>query len=205
MLLLSFTLMFLIKKYKKPVFNPKGINKIIKILTFSDILMIGSFGLVAPIFAVFITDSIQGGNLGTVGIASTIYLLTKSVFQLFAAHIADGIKGEKDDFWAMFISSIIISLIPLLYLIISNTHELFIVQFIYGIAAAFSFPSWMAIFTRHIDKNSEAREWGIYYTLIDLSAAATAGIGGIVAYNFGFKPLFIIVSAIGLVLSLIHI
>jgi len=191
--------MILDKKTVKSFFRLSNINSVIKFLTLSDILLIGSFGLIAPIFAVFVTDSLVDGSLEVVGIASTVYLLTKSVFQLLAAAIADKIKGEKDDFWVMIVSSIIMSLIPLLYLAISTAWHLYIVQFIYGLAAAFSYPAWMAIFTRHIDKNSEGREWGVYYTLTDLAAAGTAAIGGVVAYHFGFAPLFVTVSIVSLI------
>jgi len=65
---------------------------------------------------------------------------------------------------------------------------------LYGIAAALTFPSWMAIFTRHMDHNREGIEWGMYYTMIDLSAACAATIGGFVAVKFGFIPLFMMVS-----------
>src|SRR4030042_4678138 len=97
--------MHLSRKNFKQYLALKGISKVIKILTMSDILMMGGFGLLSPIFAVFITDTIQGGNVEVVGIATTIYLLTKSLCQLFAAEIIDKIKGERDDFWSMFIGS----------------------------------------------------------------------------------------------------
>lgn len=186
------------RKNIRSYFNLNKINKIIKILTFSDILLIGGFGLIAPIFAVFVTDNLSDGSVAVVGIASTVYLLTKSVGQLFAAEIVDRIKGERDDFWAVLISTAGISLVPLLYIFVDSSVELYIVQFIYGIAAAFSFPSWMALFTRHIDHNQEGREWGLYYTLTDLAGAAAAAIGGFIAARLGFTPLFIIVSAISI-------
>jgi len=98
--------MHLSRKNFKNYLALKGISRVIKILTLSDILMMGGFGLVSPIFAVFITDTISGGTLGVAGIAITIYLLTKSIGQLFAAEIIDKIKGEMDDFWSVSIGSI---------------------------------------------------------------------------------------------------
>ncbi|MFH1522887.1 MAG: MFS transporter [Patescibacteria group bacterium] len=175
-------------------FNLRKINKVIRFLTISDILIVSGLGLVAPIFAVFITESIKGGTLEVIGIASAVYLLTKSLGQIPIASIIDKSKGKKDDFWAMFIGSVIFSIVPLFYLVISSPIELYIVQFFYGLSAAIIFPSWMAIFTRHIDKKHEAIEWGVYQTLADLGSAGAALLGGFLAFRFGFTSLFIIVS-----------
>jgi MFS family permease len=189
--------MFFSRRNLKTYLALKGINRVIKTLVFSDVLIMGSIGLVAPIFAVFITENIQGGTIEVVGIAATIYLLVKSVGQLIAAEIIDRIKGERDDFMAMFYGSMFISLIYLAYIFVRTPMQLYLIQFVLGMAAAFAFPSWLAIFTRHIDKNFEGREWGIYHTLIDLVSAATAGIGGAIAYNFGFKYLFALIAIFG--------
>jgi len=175
-------------------FSVKKINSVIRFLTLSDILIVGGFGLVLPIFAVYITESINGGTVEVIGIAMTIYLLTKSLGQIPVASIIDKIKGENDDFLVMFIGSIFYALIPLAYVFIKTPIELYIIQFFYGLSAAFVFPSWMAIFTRHIDKEHEGVEWGVYQTMVDLGSAVTASLGGLIAYRFGFNMLFIIVS-----------
>lgn len=184
------------KKRRKPLgyFSLKKINPVIRYLTISDILVIGGFGLILPIFAVFITESIKGGTVEVVGIAMAIYLITKSLGQIPVAGIIDKIKGERDDFWVMFIPSVLYSLVPLLYLTIDTPEGLYLVQFIYGLAAAAVFPAWMAIFTRHIDKEHEGVEWGVYQTLVDLGSAAAASLGGFIAFRFGFEYLFLVVS-----------
>ncbi|MBL7078156.1 MFS transporter [Candidatus Shapirobacteria bacterium] len=169
-------------------------NQIIKTLTISDVFILSGFGLISPIFAIFLTDNIQGGNIEVAGIASMIYFLTKSLGQLPVAQIVDRIRGERDDFWAMVVGSLVTSLVPLLYLIARAPLEVYLIQFIYGLAQAFTFPSWMAIFTRHIEPTQEGTEWGIYFTLTDLTGAGAAAIGGIIAQNLGFAPLFVIVS-----------
>jgi len=181
----------------------KGINRVIKTLIFSDLLMMGSFGLIVPVFAVFITDFISGGTVEVVGIASTVYLLTKSLGQLLAAELIDRIKGERDDFLSMVIGSVVMCSSYLLYLLVHTPMQLYIVQFIIGLATAFTFPSWMAIYTRHIDSDKEGKEWGMYFTLTDLAGAGTAAIGGVIAYNLGFKPLFVIVAGFGIISSLL--
>jgi len=180
----------------------RKINSVIRFLTLSDIFLLGAFGLIAPVFAVFVIGNINMGTVEVVGIAEGIYLLTRSVGQIPFAALIDRIKGEKDDYWALFIGSLAFSAIPLFYLIISEPWHLYVLQFFYGLASAATYPSWYAIFTRHIDKNHEGVEWGVYQTLVDFSMAATASIGGFIAYRYGFSQLFILVSIVSVIGSL---
>lgn len=172
----------------------KKINPVIRIITASDLITISSFGLLSPIFAVFIVDSIEGGSVAVVGFASAAYLISKSIFQIPVAIVADRIKGEKDDFWFLLIGSIIFSVVPLGYIFISLPWQLYLVQFIYGAAAAATIPTGEAIFSRHLDKDKEAIEHGIYGTLIDLAGAVMASLGGFFAFYFGFDFIFILIS-----------
>ena len=82
------------KKKKK---KRKRINKVVKIMIFSDLFLNSGWGLIGPILAIFIINNVQGGNAMVVGIAVGIYLLTKSVLQIPIAHYLDLNHGEKDD------------------------------------------------------------------------------------------------------------
>lgn len=177
----------------------KNINPVIRFLIISDVAIVGAAGLLGPIFALFVDNYIVGANEAIVGIAMGIYLLTKSIMQIPVAYYIDKIRGEKDDFWLMYIFSAVIALLPLSYLFISTPTHLFIVQFLLGLFSAFTFPTFMAIFTRHIDRKKEGTEWGVYYTLVDLTSAAMAIVGGYVASSFGFRSLIILVVIISFI------
>lgn len=174
----------------------RDINPVIRMLIISDAVLMGAAGLLGPIFALFISNFIMGGNAAVAGIAASVYLFTKSIAQIPVAHFIDKIRGEKDDFWLMFIFMIMLSFTPLSYLFISTPLQLYVVQFFLGIFAACTFPAYMAMFTRHIDKEKEGTEWGIYFTLIDLMSAAFAAIGGYIASTSGFHTLIILVSLV---------
>ncbi len=161
--------------------------------------VVGAVGMVAPIFALFIEDYIVGGNEAVAGIAMAVYLLSRSVLQIPIAVVIDKIKGEKDDFSLMIIFSILSSIIPLLYLLINQPWQLYVIQFFLGVATAVTYPTYMAIFTRHIDKNREGTEWGIYYTLVDVSSAVLAAIGGYLAVELGFHVLITVMVGIAFI------
>lgn len=181
----------------------QDINPVIRFLIISDTVFVGAAGLLGPIFALFIEDFIQGGNEAVAGLAAGIYLFTKSILQIPIAHFIDKVRGEKDDFWLMFVCTIMISLIPLLYLVINTPYQLYAVQFLLGVFTAFTFPTYMAIFTRHIDKKKEGTEWGMYFTLTDLVSAAFAAVGGYLAATQGFPVLIIAVVTISVLGSLL--
>jgi DHA1 family quinolone resistance protein-like MFS transporter len=157
-------------------------------------MVMGGFGFILPIFAVFITGRIDGGTVEVVGLAEGIYLFTRSIMQIPFGYLIDRIKGEKDDFWVMFVGTLLLSLIPIFYIFCDTPIKLYAVQFLYGLVGAATFPTWLAIFTRHIDKNREGLEWGVYQTLSGVSAAVFSALGGFVAFKYGFNALFITVS-----------
>lgn len=191
-------------KQKKPKYHfIKDFNPVIRFLIISDVVLIGAGGLLGPIFALFVEDFIIGGNEVVAGLAAAIFLFTKSIFQIPVANFIDKIKGEKDDFWLMFIFTLLASVIPLLYLIINTPLHLYIVQFLLGLFIAFTFPTYMAIFTRHIDKSKEGTEWGMYFTLTDLTSAALAAVGGYMAVYSGFHILILTVVFVSIIGTLL--
>jgi len=181
----------------------QDINPVVRFLILSDTILIGAAGLLGPIFALFVEDFIVGGNVAVAGIAAGVYLFSRSILQIPIAHFLDRIRGERDDFWLLFIFSILFASVPLFYLIINTPFQLYLVQFVLGFFTAFTFPAFMAIFTRHIDKGKEGTEWGIYFTLTDITSAALAVVGGYVAASSGFYTLIVIVVFASLVGSLL--
>lgn len=175
-------------------------SPVVRLLIISDVILIGAMQLLAPIFALFIIDRIPGANAAVVGASATVYLIAKSVAQIPAAALLDRIKGERDDYLALVASSVVGGLVPLLYLLVTTPLELYLVQFLLGLTAAFAYPSYVAIFTRHIDREREATEWGVRFTLTDLSAAVGASLGGLVAVTAGFAAViygFVALNVLG--------
>lgn len=180
---------------KYPYLIPlKKMNPIIRFFTVSDMFICGGLGLITPIFAIYITQTIPGGTLEVVGIAASIFLITKSLLQIIMGSIIDKIKGEKDDFILLISGVVLYTAVPLLYLLVKTPFELYMVQCIYGVAAALAFPTWMAIFTKNIDKEREGIEWSGYATLVEIIMAISATVGGYISYHYGFKYIFIFAS-----------
>lgn len=179
------------------------INPVIRALIASDILILSAFGLLAPIFAVFLLENIQGGSAEMVGFAAMIWLFSRAIFQIPIAIFIDRRTGERDDFWINFGGSVGMSLIPLAYLFASLPIHIYLIQAVFGFFHALTFPSWKAIFTRHIDPHREGLEWAVFDTTTDLGMALAAATGGVVAVTLGFRALFIFVSLFSLLGTLL--
>jgi len=157
------------------------------------------WGLVNPILAVFVADQIVGGDVKLVGLSMTVYFMVKSFLQIPVAKWIDGGKGERDDFWVMITGSLLISLSAFLFMWAKLPWHVYVIQMVNGLGGALSYPPWLAIFTRHIDKNKEAFEWSLYYTAVDLGAALAAGLGGFLAVFIGYRFLFCLVGIVSLI------
>ncbi len=174
-------------------------NKLIKFMIYSDLIFQTGWGLINPIIAVFITDQITGADVAVVGIAATIYLVVQSIIQIPISHYIDSKKGEFDDYRIMIVGSVLLASSAFLYIFAKEIWHVYLIQIVGGIGAGLSYPGWVAIFTRHIDKNREGFEWSFYSTLVNLGTALTAAIGGLAANAFGYKYLFLTVGILSII------
>lgn len=178
-----------------------GVNKVVKTLILADFFLQAGWGLIGPIFAVFIIKNIRGGSLAMIGFVAATYWIAKSISQPFIAYFFDLKKGEKDDFKFLIVGMYVANLIPLGYLFSSQIWQIFLLEFIRGLAMACVIPTWSGIFTRHIDKGWEAFSWSIESTAIGFAFGFAAAFGGVMATILGFKTVFILVSTFGLTAS----
>ena len=170
------------------------INKIIKILILSDVALIGGFGFVTPIFAIFLTNNIQGGSVEIVGFAASIYWIINSLVLIPFGRYLDKNHGEKDDLYFIIIGNILAAMVVMGYVFSSLPWHIYCLQAIYALGMGMNIPGYTAIFTRHIDKGNEAFDWSTRGALIGIGAGISGALGGIIAHNFGFEILFIGVS-----------
>lgn len=173
----------------------KPINKVIKILISSDVLLLTGFGFISPIFAIFIAQRIMVGDTAeaakVAGFAMAVYWGVKSILQIPFGKYLDKKHGEKDDLYFVIIGNVLAACSVFGYIISSQAWHIYLFQGIYSLGMAMNIPGWTAIFTRHVGKGQEAFEWATRSTVIGIGAGAAGASGGIVASQFGFNILFI--------------
>lgn len=180
-----------------------SINKVIKTMVFSDLALLFGWGLVTPILAIFIVQNIKGGDAQVAGIAVGIYWLVKSVLQVPLANWLDKIEGEIDDYYALIGGTLLASLAPLGFIFANLPWHMYALQALHALGMALAIPSWAAIFTRHIDSGKEALSWSLDSSALGIGTGAAGIIGGSLVEVIGFETLFLGVSLLGVVATLI--
>ena len=81
--------------------------------------------------------------------------------------------------------------------------HIYLVEFIYGIGAAFAYPSWSSIFTANLEKGKRGFQYSIYSSSVSVGTAITAAAGAWVADKIGFEMVFIFTGIMALIGMLI--
>ena len=173
-------------------------NKVLKLLAFSDFFILSGFGLISPILAIYISTDLNGG-IFYAGLATAVLLVTRSIFQVTFSYFFN----PKDRLWLLRLGTLFIALVPFGYILSQNVWHLLIVQFMYGIGGSMAYPAWSSLWSSHIEKGKRGFQWSLYNSSITAGAAVTAFLGAWLAEQTSFTIVFLltgIFSAIGLLI-----
>ncbi len=174
-----------------------SVNKAIQLLLLYLFFVVTASSLFAPILSIFVTKSIVGASLSTVGFALAIYALTKSVVQVPLAKFLDRTKGELDDFYILIAGALCATIYPLLLLSIKSVEHLYAAEVFSGFGDACLMAAYYSLFSRHIDHGSEGFEWSLFSVGgMTISSALGIACGGVIAELYGFHVLFLLAAFI---------
>jgi len=180
-----------------------SVNKVVKYMVLSDLLLFVGWGFVSPIFAVFVLEDIPDATLVTAGIAGGIYWFFRAIVQPFVAQAIDKRKGEKDDFFALVGSLVALGFISFWLATVNTPVMLYIAQMFHGAVLGVYNVAWPAIFTRHIDKGKVAFDWSLDRGSIGLAVAVASITGAKVAEVLGFDTVFILAGVASIVSAIV--
>lgn len=175
-----------------------NLNKIIKYLIYSDLVFYTGWGLISPIFAIFILQNIAGGNAFVVGLASAINLIIRSVVRIPFGMTVDKDKTQKKAYRYMILGLFIAALIPFGFILARTPMHIYILQAILGVSLAMSTSGWTCIFAKHMDKGKESTEWGIDAVAVGIGPGIAGALGGAAVTLFSFNYVFLAVGILGL-------
>jgi MFS family permease len=179
------------------------VNRVVKFLVLSDLLFLGSWSLIQPIFPIFIVQKIQGANLVIVGVVAALYWLVKSSLQLPIANYLDKTDGERDDFYALVAGLTLAALAAFSFALIEQVWQLILTQLLYAVAMAFYIPSWSGIFSRHLDEKRFSFDWSLDSTVVGFTSFFAALLSGVLANWLGFSVVFFVVGTASLLSALL--
>lgn len=180
------------------------VNRVVQILLIFLFIVNVSDGLFTPLLAVFITGSIIGATLKTVGFAVALYAIVKSLIQIPLARRIDKRVGERDDFYAMMTGAVVSTAYTFGFIFISTQWHLYALSAIGGLGGAALMAAYYGIFARHVDKGSEGFEWSLFSVGgLTISLAIGGAIGGVFADAFGFRALFLTAGTLNVIATLL--
>ena len=179
------------------------VNRVIRYLVISDFFINFAFGLLAPIFAIFILKNIEGGSLRVIGLAAACYWIARTLTTVPLSRLMDRTDGERDEFYFVIVGTFIMSSLPLFYLLVSLPWHIYVIQLLLGIANSMAVPGWRILFTDHIDRGKTGFEWSLEDIAIGLSVGTSAYIGSILADKFCFQVVFIMLAIFGYISTII--
>ena len=158
-----------------------------------NILLISSFfvtlatGLFGPLYAVFVERI--GGDLLTAGLAYATFSIAAGVLIFILGKWEDSIKHQEK----LLIAGGALSILGFIgYLLIQTPVHLFIVQLIFGVSTAIVTPAFDSLYSKNLTRGKFASQWGVWESMYGIVTGIAAVIGGFIAQNYGFKPLFIL-------------
>lgn len=162
----------------------------IKVLILADFALLAGFGFVLPIFAIFIIEHIQGGDVRVAGLAAAVYWITLSLVLVPFGKYLDRNHGEKDDLYFIISGTVLGALSVTGLIFASLPWHIYLLQGVYALGMGMNIPGYTAIFTRHIDKGKEALSWSTRAALVGVGAGTAGALGGTIVHHFGFQVLF---------------
>lgn len=173
-------------------------NKVIKYLILTDIAFWTGWGMVTPVFAIFVVDRIIGGTALVVGISTAIFYLLRSSLVFPFASILDKHEGDRDDYFFLVAGNFISALVPFGYIFAVYPWHIYVLQVFYGIGISMALGGWRAIFTRSITKGKEAREWALDDASLSLGVAVAGVVAGFFITQWGFTVTFTIAGSLAM-------
>ncbi len=167
------------------------VGRLVKYFVISDFFLLAGWGLIDPVFSVFIIQRIAGGTLMVVGIAAAIYWILRSVLQIPIANFIDRTPGERDDFMALVGGLLLVGISAMAMVWVRQVWELYLIHAIHAIAFALYYASWPAIFSRHLDKDSISLDWSLDSAVGGVGAGITGFLGGMIAATLGYNAVFV--------------
>ncbi len=180
-------------------------NIVIRNLLIYDFVSQFGFGLIAPIFAIYVLDVVGSDAIRVVGTAATAYWLGRVLSSVPLARFMDRFDGERDEYYFLLLGNFITSTIPLFFLLATEPTHFYIIQFIHGISNSMLVPGWRILFTNHLDGQKRGFQWSLDDVSVGLAIASSAYVGSLLAAQFGFQILLVAVSVIGYVATLLII
>ena len=174
-----------------------GLNPAVRAFVISEALFWSGWNFVAPIFSVFVIREIPHATVSQAAYAFTLYLSCRMLVELFISRKAGKLSNPQRAVVDI-VGMVIVSMAYLAIAAKPTLNTVFVFYAVAGIGFGISSPVKYSLFSRSLEKETEASVWGLYDVVILLGMAVATTLGGLIADHFGFKQLFLLASVVNI-------
>jgi len=177
------------------------INKVVLLLTLSDIFTWGSFLVISSLSGIYLAERLGGNTVEFIGLGTGIYFVTRAIFQIPIGLLTDKFERDHDEIIVLAIGSILAGVPYLFYPLITQSWHYFILQFVFGIGVSLNLVTWRKLFTLNVNEGEEGKEYAFYGSAVSAVTAVISVILGIIA-NMGDKYFDTVMMVSGIIMIL---
>lgn len=160
---------------------PRKINKVVMLLTLSDIFTWGPYTIIAALAGLYLANKFGENVIEYIGIGTSIYFITRAIFQIPLGIITDKIKKDKDEISFLLIGVILMGLTFTMYPLITKPLHYFLLQFLFGVGASLNVTNWRKLFALNLQSGQEGLSYAFYETSISIATTLLSLLIGYVA------------------------
>jgi len=161
--------------------------KPLKILVFTDSLVLIAGAMIVPFYALFVETI--GGDILEAGAAASTFALAAGVSALVAGRLSDKIKRKER---VIVIAYFILALSFLSYIYVNSIWVLLLLQIVIGLVQAAYAPAFDALYGEHIgDRRLASSRWSIWESSNYFAIAIGATVGATIVHFASFSGLFV--------------
>lgn len=177
------------------------INKVVILLTLSDVFAWGPFLIITAISAVYLATKLGENIVEIVGIGTSIYFVTRALFQIPIGLLTDKLKSDKDEIFILILGVLLMGLPYIFYPQISNPIHYYILQLVFGMGVSLNVTNWRKLFATNVDSGREGIQYATYETIMSIATAILSTLIGIIA-SLGEIYFDIVIVSAGIVMML---
>lgn len=168
-------------------------NKTLRVLFACNAIFVFAGNLMGPLYAIFV----QGINhdIATISGSWAIYLVSATMFMFLFTRFRDrGLHKKR-----LLVGAYVVrAIVWFLYSMVNGLGFLLVLQVILGLGEAMGTPAFDAIFAEHLDNGKHIADYSEWQLVNNLVLAVGTFVGGLIVANFGFQPLFLIMSGLAI-------
>ena len=172
-------------------------NKSLKVLFIASGIYVFAEQLLGPLYAVYVGGIDKA--VTSVSISWATFMASSLLFTYLISLIGDKVKETE---YLLVAGYTLKGIIWFLYIFVTSFPQLVLLQVLLGFSDSLHPSSFVAILAKHLDKGKYVTQYAKYKLVSQSASVLGILLGGAIVSNYGFSPLFVLMSILSISSSL---